>query len=339
LGRSLNELLVKAAVDPDALGRLLTEPEAAMAAAGVDESDRELMRTGDVRPLLAQLWDSFSKTLPAEQQPEADYWKENPHPAVAAPHGSLTVVGTGVRSVGQLTVEAISQIKRADRVFYLVAEPVAAQVIRTLNPAGSQSLADLYKEGKLRGRTYREMVERILASVRCGWRTCAVFYGHPGVFVRPAHEAIRQARAEGFEAEMLAGVSAEDCLFADLGLDPATSGCQSYEATDFLINRRRVDPTSHLILWQVGVLGDPTFSLTVRKCNAFELLVKSLSKTYPLEHSLCVYEAAVLPGCKPLVRWVPLGQIGEAHLSIISTLYVPPSEPPRFDPELYVALS
>src|SRR3546814_12671609 len=34
------------------------------------------------------------------------------------------------------------------------------------------------------------------------------------------HKAIAQARAEGLEAHMEAGVSAEDCLYADLGIDP-----------------------------------------------------------------------------------------------------------------------
>jgi hypothetical protein len=37
---------------------------------------------------------------------------------------------------------------------------------------------------------------------------------------------------------MLPGISAEDCLFADLGIDPGIYGCQSYEATDFLANGR-----------------------------------------------------------------------------------------------------
>jgi hypothetical protein len=34
---------------------------------------------------------------------------------------------------------------------------------------------------------------------------------------------------------MLPAVSAEDCLFADLGVDPGAAGCQSHEAADFLI--------------------------------------------------------------------------------------------------------
>ena len=56
----------------------------------------------------------------------------------------------------------------------------------------------------------------------------------PGVFARVPHKAIAQARAEGFEAHMEAGVSAEDCLYADLGIDPGEVGCQQYEASQFM---------------------------------------------------------------------------------------------------------
>lgn len=41
-------------------------------------------------------------------------------------------------------------------------------------------------------------------------------------------------------------------MYADLDLDPGTHGVQSFEATDFLLYRRQIDPTSALILWQAG---------------------------------------------------------------------------------------
>jgi len=34
---------------------------------------------------------------------------------------------------------------------------------------------------------------------------------------------------------MLPAISSEDCLYADLGVDPATTGNASYDATDFLL--------------------------------------------------------------------------------------------------------
>ena len=38
-----------------------------------------------------------------------------------------------------------------------------------------------------------------------------------------------------------------------------SGGCQTYEATDFLLNSRLVDTSAQLILWQVGPVGDWTF--------------------------------------------------------------------------------
>jgi precorrin-2 methylase len=63
-----------------------------------------------------------------------------------------------------------------------------------------------------------------MTAVREGLNVCAAFYGHPGVFVYASHQSIRLARAEGFEAQMLPGISAEDCVFADLGIDPENMG-------------------------------------------------------------------------------------------------------------------
>ena len=53
-------------------------------------------------------------------------------------------------------------------------------------------------------QTYEEMVDVMVETVRAGKTVCAVFYGHPGVFVLPTHRAIATLRAEGFKAMMYA---------------------------------------------------------------------------------------------------------------------------------------
>jgi precorrin-2 methylase len=131
--------------------------------------------------------------------------------------GRLIVVGTGIHP-GQLTLEALSVIKGADRLLYMFNSWVAK-----LNPVAEN--LDAYRAvGKHRGMAYEQMVDRILDCLRHGEKVCAAFYGHPGVAVWASHAAIRRARAEGFEARMLPGVSSVDCLFADLGIDPSPIG-------------------------------------------------------------------------------------------------------------------
>jgi len=251
--------------------------------------------------------------------------------------GSLTIVGTGIRSVGQLTMESIVCIKQADKVFYIVSEPIAESLIEGLNQS-AESLQGYYVPGKPRLQTYKEFVDRIMESVRDGKRTCAAFYGHPGVFVLPSHAAVRQARSEGFEARMLPGISAEDCLFADLGVDPAASGCQTYDATDFVMHRRKLDPSSSVILWQIGVVGHWTYEQTGYANLGLPLVLEKLSEYYRPDHTVVVYAAAVLPGCDPVIQPVLLSQLPSAPLSTSSTLYIPPAQPAIRDGNMYQRL-
>lgn len=239
--------------------------------------------------------------------------------------GSLSVVGSGIR-LSQLTVEARAAIDRADKLFFLVADPITFVWINSLRD-DAEDLHTSYSEGRPRKDTYAEMVARILEQVRAGLAVCVLSYGHPGVFAYPMHESVRQARAAGFVARMYPGISAEDCLFADLGVDPGERGCQSFEATDFLVYRRKADPACPLILWQVGVTGDlgykENFSL-----DGMAVLVDVLMETYDPLHPVVLYEAATYAASDGMVHRTSLNKLMEAPVTPISTLYVlPPTAP------------
>lgn len=253
--------------------------------------------------------------------------------------GSLVVVGTGIRTVGHLTMEAVAWIRQADKVLYVVGDPVAEAMLHELNPAGAESLSGMYAEGKQRIETYNEMVARTLECVRAGLLTCMACYGHPGVFVYPSHESIRRARAEGYTARMLPGISSEDCLFADLGVDPGINGCQSYEATDFLLNGRVIDPRSSVVLWQIGVVGDATFKKVGYDLSAMPLLVERLLSLYPASHPMYLYEAATFHGCEPVIRQITAQELAFGSLSAGYTLYIPPAYPSSSDMTTYYRMN
>ena len=109
--------------------------------------------------------------------------------------GTFVVVGTGIRTVGHLTMEALAWMQRADEIIHLVADPIAEALIKSLKPGKNFTLQGFYGEGKPRIQSYNEMIEFILSRVRDGLLVCGAFYGHPGVFAYPPHESIRRARA------------------------------------------------------------------------------------------------------------------------------------------------
>jgi uncharacterized protein YabN with tetrapyrrole methylase and pyrophosphatase domain len=250
----------------------------------------------------------------------------------------LIVVGTGIQWAGQTTQDARRAIEQADRVLFAVADPWAARWILDLAP-GAEALP--YATGETpRRQIYREMVERILRPLRDGRKVTAIFYGHPGVFATPAHEAIRRARAEGLSARMLPGVSALDCLFADLALDPGKDGCHTFEATDFLIRRRAFDVHVPLVLWQVAMIGNLGF-LDVRAPRVgrgLAVLAEALCARYPARHEAVIYEAAVHPLLGPRVERVALEDLGGAKVTDVTTLYVPPVAAAPVDREMMARL-
>ena len=238
--------------------------------------------------------------------------------------GRIVCVGLGMMLGAHLSPRARNDIEQADMVFAAVSDPLVELWLQEMH-RDVRSLQHFYGSAKSRVDTYREMVEAMLAEVRRGANVCGVFYGHPGVFAQAPHRVIAQARAEGFAAHMEPGISAEDCLYADLGIDPGTFGCQHYEATQLMVNHRRLDPSAYLVVWQVGIAGDLSFS-QVRSSSAHQqLLVELLLEDYPAEHDVVIYEAATLAIAAPRIERAPLSRIVDAQLHPQTTLVVPPA--------------
>ncbi|KAK6340595.1 hypothetical protein TWF696_008921 [Orbilia brochopaga] len=173
-----------------------------------------------------------------------------------AQKGSLTLVGTGVRSLCQLTLEAIQEIEKADSIYYAVRDAVTEGFIKNKN----NKAFDLYQlfindEAIPEVDVYIQMAEVMLSDVRKGLYVVGVFFGHPGLFMSPNRRALAIARAEGYIARMLPGVSVEDCLLADLGIDPSFVGCLTCEARDFLMHDHLGLTSRHVVMFEIGYLG------------------------------------------------------------------------------------
>jgi uncharacterized protein YabN with tetrapyrrole methylase and pyrophosphatase domain len=247
------------------------------------------------------------------------------------PTGSLTIVGTGIDAGGQLTPQARDAFEHAEEALFL-ADPVAAALLQEMNPR-ARSLHTLYEPGRPRLEAYEAMIAEMLVPLRAGRTVCAAFYGHPGIFVFPGQEAIRRARAEGFDARMLPGISAIDCLWCDLGIDPALDGCQIYHATDFIAQRRRPDTAAMLILLQINVIGQVTH-LEQPDWSRLPVLIEYLEEFYPADHDVIGYQASPWAVAKPIVERVALSELASASLRPGMTLVVPPATQGVADPEM-----
>jgi uncharacterized protein YabN with tetrapyrrole methylase and pyrophosphatase domain len=239
--------------------------------------------------------------------------------------GGLVCVGTGMMLGAHISPRSRSHIEQADVVFAAVSDPVVELWLREMHK-DVRSLQPYYSEGKSRHDTYREMIEAMLTEVRLGKKVCGAFYGHPGVFAFAPHKVIELARAEGFPAHMEPGISAEDCLYADLGIDPGRMGCQHYEASQFMFYRRSIDTSAYLVLWQVGIAGDRSFKRYATEPAYRQLLIELLAEYYPLDHEVIIYEAATLPISEPRIQKLPLNELTTIALHLQSTMILPPCQ-------------
>jgi uncharacterized protein YabN with tetrapyrrole methylase and pyrophosphatase domain len=245
---------------------------------------------------------------------------------------NLVVVGTGMQASAQVSPLAQAHIAKADKVLFLATD-VSASAWIVAHTAAGESLERFYASGKARADTYEEIVEHVMFHVRSGIHVCFAVYGHPGVFAYATHESIRRAREEGYAATMLPAISAEDCLFADLGVDPAEHGCQSYEATDFLVHDRVVDPASALVLWQIAIVGN---MFHVEECDdsGLAVLIDVLVERYGPRHEVTVYLASPHPMVMPTIRRLAVEELRTVDVPKMATLYVPPLRRPRVNFEM-----
>lgn len=247
----------------------------------------------------------------------------------------LVVAGTGIKSISHLTIETQAYIKGADLVLSAINEPILFEWLKK-NTKKVESFSDIYFAEEQRHKSYQKIAEKILEYLNQYEFICVVTYGHPTVFAQPFIAAANMARKKKYDVLILPGISAEDCLFADFSIDPGTYGCYSVEATSLLLRKNKFDTRSHLIIWQVGMIGDLSTHYAEKKdkSKGLYLLQEYLQNYYPPHHIVYLYEASMYPGLSPKMNEFPLNELTKKMVSPVSTLFVPPVKDNYLDEEM-----
>lgn len=253
--------------------------------------------------------------------------------------GSLVVVGTGISVAGQFTSVAVNHIKQSDLVLAVIPNKSCFNFVEKLNKK-VVSLDYLYASGKSRVVTYREMSAIVIEQVLAGKRVCLAFYGHPGVLAWAPHAAIKELKSLGYSAKMEPGISAVDCMIADIGIDPAAWGCQFQEATQFLVRKYSLDCYQTQIFLQIGIVGE--LSLTMyqpdRKNNGLAIFTDKLLKYYSESKQVILYEAAEFPFSNSVIKKLTIKDLPDSEPTDKSTLVIPGEELPDLDGDVLTQL-
>lgn len=237
----------------------------------------------------------------------------------------LIITGCGIKSLSHLTRENEAAIKQADLVLYLVNEPIIEQWLRNISNK-NESLELLYFSEELRANAYKKIINHIFLAMHQHNNVCVVVYGHPLLLSNSIEYLIKKIDKNLIDLYILPAISAFDCLLTDLEIDPV-NGCFSIEATELINKDKYIDPTNHLIIWQIGLINNKQISEKNSGINDIKALKNKLLKTYNTEHECILYEASIYPHLPYKKIKAVVSSLDQISISRITTAYLPPIMP------------
>lgn len=240
----------------------------------------------------------------------------------------IYIVGTGMVGYTQLTMQARQALERAERTYIVDGQPLVVDHVRSEYCEEVVDLSEEYTDGENRAEIYERMARRVLddAEETDGPVTLAL-YGHPMVFVSPSQIVIERAPRRGLDVEVQPGISAIDCIYADLGFDPAENGVQMFEATDLLLREFPLNPEVPAMIWQIEAVE--TIHHTERGSDPvkYERFRDYLLEFYPDDHEVHLLQTAMYPVADSIQLSVELGNLESLTPQLDDgayIMYVPP---------------
>jgi uncharacterized protein YabN with tetrapyrrole methylase and pyrophosphatase domain len=209
------------------------------------------------------------------------------HPDVLADDSvDIYIVGLGILHPNQITREVEAALCRSNEVLFVERSDALESYLATISTKLTDLATAAYQEGADRLEAYDTMAAMVIDAALDHPPVTFALYGHPLIFAYPPFQILQIAPLLNLRVKILPGISALDCLFVDLKLDPAQQGLQIYEATDLLLRRRPLQPDVPCLLWQIGVVETRLYTEGVSRPQRFERIKRYLLEHYPPDHEV-----------------------------------------------------
>lgn len=240
----------------------------------------------------------------------------------------IYIVGLGIVHVQHITREVDEVLCRSNEILYVEVGDEIDAYLQSRCPKVTNLHKAAYVEGVERLKAYDIMSAMVLDAALNHPPVTLALYGHPLVFAYPPFQILQAASLLGLCVRILPGISAMDCLFVDLKLDPSTQGLQVYEATDLVLRRRPLQRDVPCLIWQIGALESPFYSAARSKPERFSRFKDHLLQYYPAEHKAVAVFSSTMSGVESNLLACTIGEVGSQSARIHQgmTLYIPPTE-------------
>ncbi len=237
----------------------------------------------------------------------------------------IYVVGLGAVGVSQITREAEQAIGRSRTVYFVDNALGVAEHLATLCP-NAVNLMSSYRRHEPRGAAYDRMVTAVISAALEAPPVTFAVYGHPSMYVYPAHQVLEAAALLDLRCQVLPGISTVDAILCELGIDPGFHGLQMYEANDAICRSRPLQPDVPCLLLQVGTLETGLASAAKSRPERLDRLARYLSQFYPESHTVAIVTLATCRIFRSRIVSFALGEMRQhvQELTLDATLYIPP---------------
>jgi uncharacterized protein YabN with tetrapyrrole methylase and pyrophosphatase domain len=174
---------------------------------------------------------------------------------------NLYVVGSGIKTLSNFTKEFETCATQSDIVFYLNNDPVTKEWYQKYAKKSYDLDAIYQKDSQThRSNIYHAIADHIISEFKHYDNICFALYGHPFFCAQPALHAIEKIAKdrEDITIHSFPAVSALDCLWTDLKVNPAENGMQLYEASCMIYRKIPLLTQVDLVILQVGLIDIDT---------------------------------------------------------------------------------
>ena len=251
----------------------------------------------------------------------------------------INVVGLGIYSTEQLTIEGLNAAKNSNNCYYLGPnfENIKQGLIE-LGISDVKNIMHLYKDGEVDVEIYKKVCDFLIKSAIIHKSLALMVPGHPrlGVTLIPLLE-----RNKNVEVKVFCGISCVDTLINDLKRDPIEYGSLIVDVNRLLLYDIPLNSAIDTYIFHICSIGTSRVYLSCpEKDNKILLLKKHLLRYYPEQHDVYAISSSYKDGVlfesyqykvKEIENLVKMVHFG-------TTLYIPGMRPLAYNHEFLASL-
>lgn len=246
-------------------------------------------------------------------------------PGKASPFPDLYLLGTGIYSSLQLTLETIQALEQCKTVFALHDDEFVLTCLRDYC-RNVVDVSDCYTDKSIRRDAYVEISHRVVDAALHDPPVALIAHGHPLFLVSAAEYTLQLGNENGLFVEVLSAISSFDTILTALKIDFGY-GIQIYDATTLLRESLQIESRAPVLIMQLATLLNDRVVRTSPGIAELARLRDRLLEFYP-QDAPCTYVqcASHMLDKTQLVRTTLAELIDSEHIELWRrpSLYVTP---------------